>query len=133
VAKDTCQICKYKSELWALEQFPIIPPEVTKSAGVKESRTVLLCCSCRQELEEWYLAKVSNVVYDTMIKRFREKSFLEMIKEYEYAYHSFAEYKKGAQRLRLRDVEIMAGVTRDTYDKGVLLPLPRLSGSWCSF
>jgi phage host-nuclease inhibitor protein Gam len=94
VVKDTCQICNYKSELWALEQYPIVPVKVTQSISTMESRTVLLCRSCRQELEEWYLTKVSNLVYDTMRKRFRERSCLEMIREYEHAYHSFVEYKR---------------------------------------
>ena len=94
MVKDTCQICEHKSELWALEQYPIVPVEVTQSVSRVESRTVLLCRSCRQELEEWYLTKVSSMVYDTMVKRFRERSGLEMVEEYEHAYHSFVDYKR---------------------------------------
>lgn len=94
MGNETCQVCGQKSELWALEQHRIVPVEVAQSGGMMESGTVVLCRRCHQELEEWHLKKVTNMVYDTMAKRFRERSCSEMVKEYEYAYHSFVEYKR---------------------------------------
>ena len=94
MVKDTCQVCGQKSKLWALEQRHIVPVDITQSGGMMESRTVRLCRDCCQELEEWYITKVANTVYDTMAKRFRARSCLEMVKEYEAAYHSFLEYKQ---------------------------------------
>lgn len=94
MVKEACQICGYKSKHWALKRYPIIPNEIAQSAGIKESKIVWLCSNCRRELEEWRLTKVSDVVYDTMLKRFRERLPSEMVKEYEYAYNSFVQYKR---------------------------------------
>jgi hypothetical protein len=94
VVKSACIICGHKSQLWALEQYHIVPLEITRKGGMTESKTVLLCRVCRQELEEWYLTKVANMVFDTMAKRFRDRSCAEMVKEYEYSYYKFVDYKR---------------------------------------
>ncbi len=93
MGKEPCEACGHESELWALERHHVVPIEVLEHAGIVESKTVRLCRNCRRELEEWYLTKVTNIAYDLKTKRFRAKSWPEMAREYEYAYHSFVEYK----------------------------------------
>lgn len=41
----------------------------------------------------WYSTKVMDMAYDPATKRFRAKSSLEMVKEYQSAFNSFAKYK----------------------------------------
>ena len=93
MGKEPCEACGYETELWALKKHHVVPIEVSVQAGIPESKTVKLCRDCRRELDEWYLTRVTNIAYDTKTKRFRAKSWPEMLKEYEYAYHSFVEYK----------------------------------------
>lgn len=95
MAKKTCQLCGYKTEHTATEEHYIVPTEVTEQAGMPKSKIVELCPNCHRELHRWYSLKVADMAYDTKMKRFRAKSPLEMVKEYESAYRVFVEYKKG--------------------------------------
>ena len=94
MGKGTCELCGCNSGLEIVEKHHIVPLEITEMAGIPESKVVELCRSCLRELNRWCSFKVVDMAYDTEIKRFRAKSWLEMVKEYETAYRSFAEYKK---------------------------------------
>jgi predicted HNH restriction endonuclease len=90
----TCEICGSKIELGWVEKHHVVPMDVTQQAGVPESKIVTLCHSCHQELHRWYLAKVVKVAYDTKSRRFKSKSWAEMLRGYDYAFDSFVEYKR---------------------------------------
>ncbi len=92
--KNTCQVCRYQSQLGAIEEHHIIPTQVTERAGVPPSQTLRLCCNCHREVHDWCLTKVSGVTYDSKAKAFRDRSWLEMVKEYQSVFNSFAKYKK---------------------------------------
>ena len=94
MGKETCELCGCNSELGTLEMYHIVPIEITQSVGFPESAVVELCCNCLQELNRWNILKVRDMVYDARIKRFRAKSSLEMVREYETSYRVFVEYKK---------------------------------------
>jgi len=95
MGKETCSLCGCKAEHTAIEERYIVPAEVTEKAGVPKSKIVRLCGNCHRELHRWYSIRVADMAYDTKMKRFRAKSPLEMVKEYEAAYRMFVEYKKG--------------------------------------
>ena len=98
MAKETCELCGYVSQLWPIETHHIVPTELTSQAGIPDSASVLLCNNCHREVHNWYSKKVFDMTYDTMTKQFRPKSLAEMLKEYETAYRLFAEYKKRQQK-----------------------------------
>jgi len=99
MAKKACELCRCEVEPESIERHYIVPREITEQAGVRRSKIVRLCPDCREELQRWYAAKVADMTYDTEIKRFRGRSPLEMVKEYETAYQRFVRYKKGQQRI----------------------------------
>jgi hypothetical protein len=82
----------------------IVPTEVTTDAGIPESQTVRLCQSCHAEAHSWYLARVRHTEYDAGSKRFRTKSYLEMVPEYQAAFSDLVRHKEdrsaAARRLR---------------------------------
>jgi hypothetical protein len=82
----------------------IVPTEVTTDAGIPESQTVRLCQSCHAEAHSWYLARVRHTEYDAGSKRFRTKSYLEMVPEYQAAFSSLVRHREDrnatARRLR---------------------------------
>ncbi len=96
--KKSCEVCGYESDLAAIENHHIIPTEVTEEAGMPRSRTVRLCCNCRREVDTWYRARVAPMAYDSATKRFRTKSYSEMVKEYQSAFDSFMKYKKASRK-----------------------------------
>jgi hypothetical protein len=85
-----------------MEWHHIVPVDVTQSAGVAESQTLRLCGDCHREAHSWYMAKVHHSEYDVGLRRFRSKSFLEMVREYQAAFSSFASYKDAIRRQRRR-------------------------------
>lgn len=97
MAEKTCQLCGCEVELKSIERHHVVPREIAEQAGIRRSKIVRLCPDCRQELQRWYEAKVADMTYDTKFKRFRGRSPLEMVKEYEMAYRLFARYKKSQQ------------------------------------
>lgn len=94
---ERCELCGEVSQLWALETHHIVSEELTSQAGMSDSVSVTLCSNCHRELHLWYCRRVSDMTYDTMAKRFRSKSLVEMVREYEVTYRVFAEYKKEQQ------------------------------------
>ena len=96
--EETCAVCGYVSNLGAVAQYHLIPKSVTREADVPESETMNLCCNCHHELQAWYGMKVSDVAYDPDTKRFRDKSWDEIAKDYESAFSSFKKYKSEQKR-----------------------------------
>ena len=92
--KDTCDLCGRDIEPGAVVIHGIVPCEVTEQVGMSDSGTAKLCASCHNEVEAWYLKRVSSATYDWGSKRFRPKSPTEMVKEYEAAYTAFVKYRK---------------------------------------
>ena len=95
MGKKICQVCGCDAERTATEEHYIVPMEVTEQAGIPKSKIVKLCPNCHRELHRWYSIKVAAMAYDTKMKRFRAKSPLEMVEEYQAAYGVFVQYKKG--------------------------------------
>ena len=97
--KGTCEVCGGKSQLeLVIEDRPIVPREVSEQAGQLKTKIARLCANCQKELTGWYLSTVADTTFDTKVNRFRAKSPLEMVKEYETAYRRFAQYKKQEKR-----------------------------------
>ncbi len=94
MGRESCELCGYRGEPGTVEKHHIVPIEVTERAGVPESRIIALCQSCHRELNRWYSVKVADTGYDTSLNRFRPKSPLEMVREYEFAFNTFAKYKQ---------------------------------------
>jgi len=94
MGKKACELCGHETELGAIEKHHIVPREIREQAGIRKSKIVRLCSNCRGELHRWNSTRVADMTYDTKMKRFRAKSSLEMVKEYEAAYRLFAKYKE---------------------------------------
>lgn len=97
MVKETCELCGYQSEFGTIEKHHVVPVKVTEQAGMPEPASVRLCSNCHSEVHTWYSQNVSDMAYDLGAKQFRQKSSVEMAKEYETAYKVFATYK-GARR-----------------------------------
>ena len=91
---ETCEVCGYQSQFGAVEKHHVIPNEVTQQAGMSESHTIRMCCNCRRELDTWYSAKVAKMVYDAKTQRFRDRTWREMVEEYQSVFNGFINYKK---------------------------------------
>jgi len=76
-----------------MEKHHIVPVGVTTEAGIPESQSLRLCADCHREVHTWYTAKVRRTEYDADTRRFRNKSYLEMVQEYQAAFSGFADYK----------------------------------------
>ena len=100
MGKEICELCGYRSEPGTIQKHYVVPTKVTQQAGMPESATVRLCSNCRREVDNWYSQNVFDMAYDPGTKRFRQKSFNEMVKEYEAAYRVFATYKKAQRELK---------------------------------
>ena len=92
--KVRCEICGNRIEPGYIERHHVVPTHITEKAGLSELPILRLCRNCHREVHTWYSAKVSGMTYDPGTKRFRTKPWLEMVKEYEYAFNSFMEGKK---------------------------------------
>ena len=92
--KKTCEICGYTSKPEDLLIHRIVPEEVATQVGILDTRTVLLCINCSNEVQAFYSKKVHDLSYDDGTKHFIPKSPSELIKEYEVAYKAFIAYKK---------------------------------------
>ncbi len=97
--KEVCEACGHASKSEDLEKHHIVPTQVTKEAGMPESQTVELCPDCLQEVHKWYSVKIVPRSYDVTTKKFVVMSPLEIVKEYQYAFSSFAEYKKRQKKI----------------------------------
>ena len=94
MGKETCELCGYRIEPGAVEKHHTVPTKITEQAGMPESISVILCSKCHREVHTWYSENVFDMTYDSQTKRFKQKSMVEMVKEYEAAYRVFAAYKK---------------------------------------
>ena len=94
MSRETCEFCRYRFRSESMEDHHIVPTQITEEAGMPESQTVRLCNNCHQEVHSWYKVKVAHQSYDLATKRFRDKSGLDMIKEYQATFHSFSKYKQ---------------------------------------
>ncbi len=92
--KERCELCGCCIEPGYIERHHVVPTHVTEQAGLPESQTLRLCRNCHREAHTWYSAKVSDTAYDVKTKRFRAKSCLEMVKEYQATFDGFVKYKK---------------------------------------
>ena len=97
--RESCEVCGYRSQLGAIEKHHILPTEVTEEAGVPASQTLRLCSNCHREVHTWYSIKVMNMVYDSAAKQIRDRSSLEMVKEYQAAFNSFVKHKNEPGKL----------------------------------
>lgn len=95
MSKESCELCGRELGPVTAEKHFIVPGELREQAGIRESKAVKLCPDCFRELTRWYSNNVSKIAYDENTRRFRERSPLEMVREYETAYKSFSKYKQG--------------------------------------
>ncbi|UCB42808.1 MAG: hypothetical protein JSV77_10225 [Dehalococcoidales bacterium] len=93
MAKKTCQVCKNHVDPEDIEEHHIVPKNLTDDAGIPESQTIQLCTNCHPEIHTWYTAKARHTEYDADARRFRTKSSLEMVKEYQTVFNDFVKYK----------------------------------------
>ena len=127
--EETCELCGHKGKPATTEIHHIVPRKLTEQAGMHEAQVVRLCCNCHREVHAWCSTKVSDVVYDIKTKGFRGRSWLEMVKEYQSAFSSFAEHKKGQLKtLPPSQRKNLIGWLRD-YLKKLLIRLPLLKRS----
>lgn len=89
-----CEICGCMVNSGDLVIHRIVPKEVARQAGILDTRTVVLCINCSNQVQTWYNKKVYSMRYDVDTNRFIPKSPTDMVKEYEAAYRAFAAYKK---------------------------------------
>lgn len=89
-----CEVCGYRIEPGYLERHHVVPTDITEQAGLTESQTLSLCTNCHREVRTWYSGKVSDMAYDLKTKRFKDKSCLEMVREYQATFDGFVKYKK---------------------------------------
>ena len=101
MAKETCQLCGRRHDPKTMVEHHIVPTQVTAEGGIPESQSLRLCANCHQEVHTWYVAKVRHTEYDPDSRRFRNKSSLEMVREYQMAFSNFVNYRR-AQRKRSR-------------------------------
>lgn len=94
-----CRTCGHSLNRENLVRHSIVPEPVATEAGISGARTVALCPSCRQEVQSWYVRKVSHVHYDEVTKQFVPRSPAELVKEYEGVYNAFVRYKKAALKM----------------------------------
>ena len=99
--KEACHVCKREVYAEAITTCHIVPVKFNKKAGISDSETVRLCVNCGDDLRAWYQKRVSNTTYDWGIKRFRPKSPIEMVKEYEAAYRAFVRYQRWRHNIRM--------------------------------
>ena len=95
MGKETCQLCGYRGEPGTIEKYLVVPKKFTELAGMPESTMVGLCNNCHREVHTWYSENVFDMSYDAKTKQFKQRSPVEMVKEYEASYRVFAAYKKG--------------------------------------
>lgn len=98
MAKVTCKVCSNDVDPDAIEEHHIVPKDITKEAGIPESQTMHLCADCHEDVHTWYTARVRHTEYDPDARQFRNKSYLEMVSEYQLAFSAFVKYKSARQR-----------------------------------
>ena len=94
MGEEICGVCGYRSQLGAVEKHHVIPDEIARQTSVPKPQILKMCCNCRQELDTWFSAKVTEMVYDTKAQRFRARTQDEMVEEYQSVFNGFVNYKK---------------------------------------
>jgi hypothetical protein len=89
-----CSACGRAIEAEEAVEHHLVPEEVEKLFGISDSAVAVLCKSCSREVSDWYQKMISSVTYDSNLKRFREKSPVEMASEYHKAYGSFMDFRQ---------------------------------------
>ena len=97
--KYICEVCGSEDTSDTIKKYHITPQEIAVEAEIKQVKIVKLCPACRKDLDIWFSTNISHTTYDSRTKRFREKTPVEMAKEYEIAYQSFNRYKKEKQKI----------------------------------
>ena len=100
MVEQTCEFCGYGSQLGAVQEYHIIPSEITEHAATPRLQVMRMCCNCRRELDAWYSAKVAKMVYDTKMLQFRARTSGEMVEEYHSVFDGFANYKKNQSKVK---------------------------------
>ena len=98
MARETCQLCKRRRSPASVAEHHIVPIELTAGGGIPESQLLRRCADCHDEVHNWYAAKVHHKEYDLGERRFRDKSSLEMVQEYQIAFSSFVNYKQASRK-----------------------------------
>ena len=98
MAKEMCKVCNNVVDPDTMEEHHIVPKNVTEEEGIPESQTIRLCAECHEAVHTWYTARVRHTEYDPDVRRFRNKSYLEMVGEYQSAFSAFVNYKSTRQR-----------------------------------
>lgn len=93
MAEEKCQVCQNSVDPEDMETHHIVPKNLTDDEGIPESQTIKLCNNCHTEVHAWYTARVRRSEYDDKERRFRSKSSLEMINEYQKVFSDFMKYK----------------------------------------
>jgi len=88
VLKESCDVCGVKNRA-DMRRHHVVPPEISREAGLPCPRTVILCPDCHHKLLAWRGARVFNMKYDAGAGRFVARSPGEMVKEHEAAYRAF--------------------------------------------
>ena len=94
MGEEICEVCGYQSQLGAVEKHPVIPDEIMEKSGVSKPQIIKICSNCRVELNRWYSIEVNRMVYDEKDQRFRDRTPVEMVEEYQAAFKGFKGYKK---------------------------------------
>ena len=100
MGKETCELCGCRIDPGTIEKHHIVPIKITEQAGMPESASIRLCPDCHREVHTWYSGNIFEMAYDPETKRFRQKSPLEMVKEYQASYKVFVAYKQGQKELK---------------------------------
>ncbi len=98
MAREKCPACHQKVAPGSIQDHPIIPAEVTRAGGIGQPQTFRLCEDCRRALASWYTARVHHSDFDPATRRFRPKSSLELVKEYQQVFASFLEVRRRLAR-----------------------------------
>ena len=94
MAEEACELCGYISILGAVEEYSVVPSDITEAAKKPKSQPIRMCRNCRRELDTWYSAKVAKMVYDAGMQQFRHRTPAEMVEEYQSAFNGCVNYKK---------------------------------------
>ena len=89
-----CDACGREIEPEFAVKHRIVPEEIASLYGISDSLTTTLCSDCSVAIRSWYQKKVSTLMYDSGIKRFRSKTPVEMANEYHHVYQGFVDFKR---------------------------------------
>lgn len=88
-----CEFCRISYPSTRLIEHHIVPEDIIQKTSLVKDRTIELCFSCHRSLHNWNAHNVSWVRRESVAKRHRAKSLVDVVKEYESAYRNFIEYE----------------------------------------